>query len=386
MQVLEIFNRFFVLGCISFGGPAAHIGYFQTVFVDKLAWLNQEQYAKLVALSQFLPGPGSSQVGFAIGLQRGGLIGGIASFLGFTLPSFVLMFLLASSATNQHWASAFNGVVTGLKLLAVVVVADAIFTMFKAFCRQKETVIIAIASALTLVFFASVQVQILALMVAAVLGTLVQGTNKKAPNTAKISIGWIPLVLFSALLIGMPLIGHNSVILSLFSDFFNAGSLVFGGGHVVLPLLQQSVGDALGNDQFLIGYAAAQAVPGPMFTLATYLGAQLSDYALIGALVATLAIFLPGFLLVLALKGSWEVILNKPSIAGATLGINAAVVGLLIATFYQPVLSSAIHNGWGCLRQRGGLFGITLRKVPHHCVSRLLYRARVLLISLTLPF
>lgn len=346
MKVLEVFWRFLLLGFVSFGGPVAHIGYFRTVFVEKLKWLDDKAYANLIALSQFLPGPGSSQVGFALGLNRAGLGGGLAAFLGFTLPSFLLLYVLAVFDISHSQNSILNGVIYGLKLFAVVVVTDAIYGMFKSFCKDSYSIAIAIVSACIILLFASLFIQIAVLSIFALVGILIKknSTSDKGHNTVKPK--YIYLILFFAILFGVPFISQTNQYLWLFSAFYEAGSLVFGGGHVVLPLLQQTIGDNISSDSFLLGYAAAQAVPGPMFSLASYLGADiLGESRFFGALIATLAIFLPGFLLVLALKDSWESLAKKPSVAGAVYGINASVVGLLIAAFINPVFISAVH-GW----------------------------------------
>ncbi len=362
-----------MLGLVSFGGPAAHIGYFQKAFVEKLKWLNYEHYAKLVALSQFLPGPGSSQVGFAVGVHRAGLAGGIAAFLGFTLPSFTLMLLLSYGTSNSDWAHLINGATTGLKLLAVVVVADAVLSMFKSFCREWQSILIALLTATALLLQSNLLIQISLLCLAAIAGLLIfpYSANKKHSNTQGIEnrgttvrVQWLALTLFFTLFLGLPLVSKLSTQLGVFHDFYNAGSLVFGGGHVVLPLLQHSAGDALTQDQFLTGYAAAQAVPGPMFTLATYLGAQLTPNPIVGAGIATVAIFLPGLLLMVAFKDGWEAMLEKPRVAGATWGVNAAVVGLLMAAFYQPVFTSAIYNWQTLLACVAGFLVIRLTKCP----------------------
>lgn len=343
-RVFEVFYRFFALGCVSFGGPAAHIGYFQTAFVQNLKWLNQDSYAKLVALSQFLPGPGSSQVGFAIGLRRAGLFGGLAAFLGFTLPSFLLLYFLATFGADYNDNDILKGVIYGLKILAVVVVADACLTMFKTFCKDSLSISLAVTAATCLLMLPSLWTQMGVLCVAALIGALLGNQQQVNQHSGlSITIKWLPLVLFVLGFFALPLIATNSQWLSVLSKFYYSGSLVFGGGHVVLPLLQQSVGSALTTDQFLTGYAAAQAVPGPMFSLSAYLGAGLTpDNQLMGALLATVGIFLPGFLLVLALQGAWESLTNMPKVAGAAAGINAAVVGVLIAALYKPIFISAV--------------------------------------------
>ena len=344
--MLSIFKTFFWLGWISFGGPAAHIGYFRKTFVEKLNWLSDEEYGQIVALSQFLPGPGSSQVGFAVGYKRGGLTGAIAAFIGFTSPSVILMLILALVSNQLLEAPLFNSIIHGLKLLAVVVVADATFGMYKNFCQSKVATALCVIIAVVLLLLPGIWPQILVLLFAAIIGSkfLTSKEIKTVPSTDKISI--TPLLIFVALLVGLPLFSAYSQGIEVFGLFYQAGSLVFGGGHVVLPLLQNGIGDQLSQDAFLTGYAAAQAVPGPMFTLATYLGYVLMPSAPItGALLATIAVFLPGFLLLLGVLKNWQAIASKPLVAGALTGVNAAVVGLLLAALYQPIFTSAVSNG-----------------------------------------
>lgn len=345
--MLSVFKIFFALGWVSFGGPAAHIGYFRTTFVEKRRWLSDEEYAQLVALSQFLPGPGSSQVGFAIGYKHAGLPGAIAAFIGFTLPSILLMLALASLSTALTDNSYFQSVIHGLKLLAVVVVADAAWGMYKNFCQNRLTAGLCIFAAVMLLILPNLWTQIAVLLIAALMGqALLKQPNTKAPeqSTAR-HLSYFPLVGFALLLFGLPVLAGLAPQLALFSDFYQAGSLVFGGGHVVLPLLQNLVGDQLSSDAFLTGYAAAQAVPGPMFTFATYIGySLLPDMPLLGALLATLAVFLPGFLLLLGVLNGWQTLAAQPRLAGAISGVNAAVVGLLLSALYQPVFSSAVQG------------------------------------------
>ncbi|MFN1583076.1 chromate efflux transporter [Vibrio rotiferianus] len=339
--MFTIFKTFFWLGWISFGGPAAHIGYFRQTFVEKLKWIDDSEYAQIVALSQFLPGPGSSQVGFALGYKRGGLGGACMAFLGFTLPSVIIMLALAMVSSQITDAALFQNIVHGLKLLAVVVVADATWGMYKNFCQSKLTAGLCVATAIALLVAPSIMTQMLVLVVAGLIGT--QCLKKESTTPAEPFKPTIaPLALFAVLLIGLPLVAHALPMLGLFSDFFQAGSLVFGGGHVVLPLLQNIVGDQLSQDAFLTGYAAAQAVPGPMFTFATYIGYELSDTPILGALVATLGVFLPGFLLLLGVLKNWQALAGKPAVSGAVNGVNASVVGLLLAALYQPVFTSAV--------------------------------------------
>ncbi|KAF7787921.1 chromate transporter [Pseudoalteromonas rubra] len=344
--MFAIFKTFFLLGWVSFGGPAAHIGYFRQTFVEKRKWLDDADYAQLVALSQFLPGPGSSQVGFALGYKRGGLSGACAAFIGFTLPSVIIMVLLALMASQVTDTSVFQNLVHGLKLLAIVVVADAAWGMYKNFCKSTLTVSVCVITAIALLLLPGIFTQMAVLLLAALIGVFyLRGNTQKAHSSATFKASWLPLVAFAGLFIGLPFIAHLNPSAALLNDFYQAGSLVFGGGHVVLPLLQNIVGDALSQDTFLAGYAAAQAVPGPMFTFATYLGyALMPANPVTGALVATLAVFLPGFLLLLGVLKNWQLLANRPAVAGALSGVNAAVVGLLVAALYQPVFTSAVHS------------------------------------------
>ncbi|EKO3415514.1 chromate efflux transporter [Vibrio fluvialis] len=343
--MLDIFRTFFTLGWVSFGGPAAHIGYFRQAFVQKRGWLTDDEYAQIVALSQFLPGPGSSQVGFAIGYQRAGLFGACAAFLGFTLPSVMLMLLIALLSSQLLNQPLFLHIVHGLKLLAVLVVADAAWGMYQNFCRQKLTILLCLVTAIALLCMPTLATQMLVLIVAALVGaSQLKGAPPKEA-TKGYSLSWVPLALFAILFFGLPLVSSYSSLLSVFDHFYQAGSLVFGGGHVVLPLLQNTLGDQITSDTFLTGYAAAQAVPGPMFTFATYLGYALDpDSPITSALLATVAIFLPGFLLLLGVIKHWRALAAIPAINGALAGVNASVVGLLIAALYQPVFSSAVST------------------------------------------
>ncbi|MDG1687381.1 MAG: chromate efflux transporter [Gammaproteobacteria bacterium] len=360
-RVFEVFYQFLILGCISFGGPAAHIGYFQTTFVQKLSWLDQQAYVKLVALSQFLPGPGSSQVGFAIGLRRAGLAGGLAAFIGFTLPSFFLLYLLAIFALDSRDSIMINGVIQGLKQLAVIVVADASLSMFKSFCKDKLSITLMVISTLCFLVFPSLWIQMAVLALAALAGILLSRSSDKSQSTlTMLGIKRFPLIAFSVLFVGLPFINAE-----LFASFYQAGSLVFGGGHVVLPLLQQTVGEQISNDQFLTGYAAAQAVPGPMFTLATYLGATLLPAEpLTGALLATFGIFLPGFLLIYGLQNTWETLTQNPKVAGGAAAINAAVVGLLVSALYNPVFVSAVTQPLDLIIVVFGFLALRIKKLP----------------------
>lgn len=362
--IWEVFWRFLGLGLVSFGGPAAHIGYFRTTFVERLRWLDDEHYGRLVALSQFLPGPGSSQVGFALGYHRAGLPGALAAFLGFTLPSFVLMAALAVFSRGLSETGWLTGLVAGLKLLAVVVVADAVLGMFQAFCRQRLTVALAVGTAVGVLVlpFAWVQLGLLALAAAIGAARLPDATPGPPVNGR---LRWWPLVLFAIIIGALLLIRPDSLWQDLFAPFFQAGSLVFGGGHVVLPLLQTTVGDTIDSDRFLFGYAAAQAVPGPMFSLAAFLGAELHPAnPWLGALIATFGVFLPGFLLILALQSAWQRLSHQPRLSGAVAGLNAAVVGLLLAALYQPIFLQGVHTPIDLAAALIGFTLLRLRRPP----------------------
>lgn len=367
---LDIFWRFLMLGCVSFGGPAAHIGYFQRTFVSRLGWVSEAEYAQLVSLSQFLPGPGSSQVGFAIGLQRAGIPGGIAAFMGFTLPSFALMYWLA--VWGMQGQAGFSGVIAGLKLLAVVVVADATLTMSRSFCKETSSVAIAVGVACIMWLFQGAWVQLFTLVLVALLGMAVRGKPREAVTTEQNAssgrFALVPLISFAALLLFLPVVAHftaDNSMFSIFNDFYQSGSLVFGGGHVVLPLLQQNLAGAMSVDQFLTGYAAAQGMPGPMFSIATFLGAAIvPETPLAGALIATSAIFLPGFLLLVGLSGKWRQLAAQPRVSGAIWAINAAVVGLLLSALYQPVFVNAVTSTPAIALVVTGFFALNRLRIP----------------------
>ena len=361
--MLEVFWQFFKLGWVSFGGPAAHIGYFQRHFVHKLGWIPQDRFASTLALCQFLPGPASSQLGFALGYQRAGLFGALAAFIGFTLPSFLLMLGLALAGNTWANQPAALAIVTGLKLFAVVVVADAVLSMAKQFCNQQTTLILAVLSAALLWLFPGLAAQFIVLAAAALVGIALLKVEPAASPQA-LGISWPFLLLFLGLLLLMPLLSLTDTA-AIFADFYQAGSLVFGGGHVVLPLLQNTLPETLSENVFLTGYGAAQAMPGPMFSLSSFLGAELYPSApILGALAATLGIFLPGFLLVLALQNSWHALASKPMLAGAVRGINAAVVGLLLSALYQPLFVSSVTSAPALAAAAIGLLALRTLRCP----------------------
>ncbi|WP_323876340.1 chromate efflux transporter [Aeromonas veronii] len=380
----QVFIQFLWLGCISFGGPAAHIGYFQRTFVQRLGWLTQAEFARLLALCQLLPGPASSQLGFAIGRHRAGLGGALSAFLGFTLPSFLLL-LAAAIGIGQLGSNLWlDAALHGLKLLALIVVADAVLTMSRQFCATGMTQGIMVVTAAALWWQPGLLTQLLMLAGAALICARSQRGAGSGPATAELPAAaasqphWPTLLLFGILFISLPLLG--SPLGQLVADFYHAGSLVFGGGHVVLPLLQESVGHTLNEQQFLTGYSLAQLVPGPMFTLATYLGAQLQpEMPLIGALSATLALFAPGFLLLWAVGPCWQQWLARPRLAGAVTGISAAVVGLLLAALYQPVWQSAVLAPTDLALAAISFYLLRVVKLPIPAIAALLVMAAILL-------
>ncbi len=383
-SVGQVFIQFLWLGCISFGGPAAHIGYFQRTFVQRLGWLTQAEFARLLALCQLLPGPASSQLGFAIGRHRAGLGGALSAFVGFTLPSFLLL-LAAAIGIGQLGSNLWlDAALHGLKLLALIVVADAVLTMSRQFCATGMTQGIMVVTAAALWWQPGLLTQLLMLAGAALICARSQRgagsvpASAELPSAASSQPHWPTLLLFGILFISLPLLG--SPIGQLVADFYRAGSLVFGGGHVVLPLLQESVGHTLNEQQFLTGYSLAQLVPGPMFTLATYLGAQLQpEMPMLGALLATLALFAPGFLLLWAVGPCWRQWLAQPRLAGAVTGINAAVVGLLLAALYQPVWQSAVLAPTDLALAAIGFYLLRVVKLPIPAIAALLVIAAILL-------
>jgi chromate transporter len=343
-----------VLGCTSFGGPIAHLGYFRNEFVERRRWLTDAAYADLVALCQFLPGPASSQVGIALGLFRGGLPGAVAAWAGFTLPSAVA--LVAFGLLLAQWGEAGSGAwLHGLKVVAVAVVAQALWGMGRSLCPDRARASMAVAAALAVSWIPGVWGQVGVIVAGGLAGWLALRSDAPplhSPFPVRLSrrAGLIALALFLGLLIVLPLLAAGSGLYAwqLADSFYRAGALVFGGGHVVLPLLQAEVVTPgwIDNETFLAGYGAAQAVPGPLFTFAAYLGAVSSGSpnGIAGAAVALAAIFLPAFLLVIGALPLWEDARRHPAMQRAMLGVNAAVVGLLLAAFYHPVWTSAIRS------------------------------------------
>ena len=352
LAVLLVFLR---LGLTSFGGPVAHLGYFRAEFVERRRWLDDRSFTDLVALCQFLPGPSSSQVGMAIGLVRAGWVGSLAAWLGFTLPSAVAMILLAQGLAG-HAGVAQSGVVHGLQLAAVAVVAQAVWGMARSLCPDWPRALIAIGAALLASALAGSAGQVAAVALAGLVGL---GVLRLPPATSpehrpfgvSRRAGAMLLAIFGALLVGLPLLAEalGSTLLQRIDGFFRASALVFGGGHVVLPLLQAVVvpSGAVDNADFLAGYGAAQALPGPLFTFAAFLGARMpgevSGWA--GGVVFLLAIFVPAWLLVLGALPFWDALRRRAGVRSAMAGVNAGVVGLLLAALIDPVCTSAIHGG-----------------------------------------
>lgn len=351
---LEIFLIFFRLGLTSFGGPIAHLGYFRQEFVARRRWLDEHAYADLVALCQFLPGPASSQVGIALGLSRGGIPGAVASWLGFTLPSAIALVLFGLGVTYFS-GNLGSGWLHGLKVVAVAVVAQALWGMGKSLSPDKLRATVAVGAAVAVTLFPSALGQVSVIAASGLFGWVFLRNSGALPHnqiqtTSGRATGVLMLFVFFLLLFALPVAAGstNSYGVKLFDSFYRAGSLVFGGGHVVLPLLQSQVVPAgwISNDAFLAGYGAAQAVPGPLFTFAAYLGAVSTQApsGWLGAGIALVAIFLPAFLLIAGILPFWEVLRRYEAMQRAMLGINAAVVGLLLSAFYNPVWTSAIRN------------------------------------------
>jgi len=350
----EVFRTFFVLGCVSFGGPIAHLGYFREAFVRRRGWITDEAYGDLVALCQFLPGPASSQVGMALGLMRAGYGGMLAAWVAFTLPSALLMLALALGLTAFQ-VDTQAGWVVALKAVAAAVVADALMGMARNLAPDERRATIAVAGMIGALLLPIEWGQLAMIGAGAAIGlALLGGFESAAPTESeplvKVSRGVAIscLAVFFALLIGLPFaVAYGGALADLFSRFYSAGALVFGGGHVVLPLLQAQVVDPglVDRDVFLAGYGAAQALPGPLFAISAYLGAEAGGTAaLAGAGVALIGIFLPGALLVLGTLPFWSALRQWALARRILAGINAAVVGLLAAALYDPVFVEGITN------------------------------------------
>ena len=351
LEVLLVFSK---LGVSCFGGPIAHIGYFREEFVARRRWLDEQSFADLVALCQFLPGPASSQTGFSIGLMRAGYLGGLAAWTGFTLPSAILLVLFAYGASALAGPIG-TGLLHGLKLVAVAIVAQAVWGMARTLCPDRERASIALAAALIILFSGSPIAQIAAIALGGVAG-LVVCRNAPPPAAGHVTVpvsrtvGVIALAAFFVILIGLPIVRSfdQSQSIALFEAFYRSGALVFGGGHVVLPLLREAfvAPGWVSDNAFLAGYGAAQAVPGPLFTFAAYLGTvvNVSPHGVSGAILGLVGIFLPGILILMGTLPFWDTFRKRVSAQAVMRGVNAAVVGLLGAALYNPVWTSSVMS------------------------------------------
>jgi chromate transporter len=351
----EVFAAFLKLGLTSFGGPIAHLGYYREELIVRRKWLDEAAYADLVALCQFLPGPASSQVGFSLGVMRGhGLIGGIAAWFAFTMPSALIMFAFALGAAHFTGPIA-TGFLHGLKLVAVAVVAQAVWGMAKSLTPDRPRAAIALGAVAIVVLFGGSIAQISAIALGAIAGLFLCKADA-SPTSGQLNFpvtrikGSVALLIFAILLLLLPVVTAMTAShgLSLFDAFYRSGALVFGGGHVVLPLLQAEVVTPgwVSNEAFLAGYGLAQAVPGPLFTFAAYLGAVMNSApnGLLGAAIALFALLLPGMLLVYGMLPFWDGFRTRPSAQAAMRGTNAAVVGILGSALYNPLWTSAVLN------------------------------------------
>lgn len=359
LEVLLVFLR---MGVSCFGGPIAHIGYFRDEFVVRRRWLDEHAYADLVGLCQFLPGPASSQVGFSLGLMRAGYLGGLAAWTGFTLPSAAALVIFAYGA-NALAGPIGTGLLHGLKLVAVAIVAQAVWGMARTLCPDRQRASIAVVAALIILFSTSSAAQIGAIVLGGAVGLFLCRAapgNLSGHVAMPVSrrVGLAALAIFFLLLVGLPILrGFGAPQgLALFDAFYRSGALVFGGGHVVLPLLREAFVTPgwISDDSFLAGYGAAQAVPGPLFTFAAYLGSvvNLSPHGIIGAVLGLVGIFLPGVLVLLGALPFWDAFRTRPAAQAAMRGVNAAVVGLLGAALYNPVWTTSV--------KAPGDFGIAL--------------------------
>lgn len=374
----QIFRAFLHQGLTAFGGPVAHLGYFRAEFVDRRRWLDERSYADLVALCQFLPGPASSQVGLAIGLQQAGYRGALAAWAGFTLPSALLLIVFALMLDRMNLPA---GLLHGLKLAALAVVSQAVWSMGRSLCPDTFSRLLALGAAGLLTAWPGTGSQLLVLAGAGLFGWLWLNqtvTESAPPFTSPLTRrqGLLWLALFGALLLALPLLAaeSGSPLLAQVDTFYRAGALVFGGGHVVLPLLQAEVvhEGGLSIDRFMAGYGATQAVPGPLFTFAAFLGAAgpVAPNGWLGGMLALLAIFLPAFLLVAGALPFWDSLRRHAPTRAALAGVNAAVVGILLAALYDPIGRDALHGPLDLLVAGAALFALTRgRQAPWRVVA-----------------
>ena len=351
---LEVLQVFLKLGLSSFGGPIAHIGYFREEFVVRRRWIDEQAFADLVALCQFLPGPASSQVGFSIGLMRAGYRGALAAWTGFTLPSAIVLVLFAYGA-GALTGTAGVGLLHGLKLVAVAIVAQAVWGMARTLCPDRERASIAVLTALIILFSSSSIFQIGAIFLGGLLGLWLCRGGPPPPEGHIVMpvsrrAGLLALAAFFVVLVGLPIAQNFQISqgLALFNAFYRSGALVFGGGHVVLPLLREAlvVPGWVSDDAFLAGYGAAQAIPGPLFTFAAYLGTVVapSPHGMAGAVLGLFGIFLPGILILLGALPFWDTFRTRADAQAAMRGVNASVVGLLGAALYNPIWTTSVKT------------------------------------------
>ncbi|KHT65458.1 chorismate-binding protein [Photobacterium gaetbulicola] len=366
--MFKVMWQFFLLGLYSFGGPAAHIGFFQREFVQNKKWLTDQDFTHAVALCQFLPGPASSQLGMYIGFKKAGYLGAISAFVGFTFPSFMLLTVLAIGNQQYNDVTFIDTVIQAAKLLAVVVVADAMWGMVRKNLTSTLTVAVAIATGVSVFVTSGLLGQIVPILLAALFGFVVSSNkqqNVREVNQAMIKPHLGLISVFVVLLLGLPLVAGQSDLLNLVNVFYQAGSFVFGGGHVVLPLLEPMMEGMVEPDTFLSAYASAQLVPGPMFTMASYLGASsISGNPFIGSLLATLAVFLPGSLLLFAFLPTWSALFKNQRLQESILLVNASVVGLLGSAFIKPVISSSIGSFFDVVAVIVGFYLMKYRNLP----------------------
>jgi len=346
----EVFGAFLRLGLTSFGGPVAHLGYFRVEFVDRRRWLTDAAYADLVALCQFLPGPASSQVGFGLGMMRAGWAGALAAFVAFTLPSALLMLAFAMGAA-QVAGPLGTGALAGLKIVAVAIVAQAVLGMARSLCPDAPRAGIAAGAVVLLAALPGPLAMPGAILLGALAGLVLNrgaGAAGPAPLSAAVGhrVAIAALATFAALFAGLPLLAAGGAVPDMVARFYQAGALVFGGGHVVLPLLDGAVVQtgAVPSDAFLAGYGAAQALPGPLFSFAAYLGVLTPPGGVAGAALGLAALFLPGFLLLVGVLPFWDALRGRARAQSAMQGANAAVVGILAAALHDPVFTSAVHD------------------------------------------
>lgn len=373
IKTIEVLLVFLHLGLRSFGGPIAHLAYFHDEFVKKKQWISEHGYANLVALCQFLPGPASSQVGMAIGLSRAGIPGAIAAWIGFTLPSALVLVLFAIGVTKFSFEN--SSILHGLKVIAVSVVAQALWGMGKSLCPDKQRASIAIVATVIVLYSSSAATQIAVILGGGILGWFFLRGARELPHTPiqygvskTLGAGFLILFILSLGILPFAAQTSDSILIKQFDSFFRAGSLVFGGGHVVLPLLQAEVVPPgwVSNSIFMAGYGAAQAIPGPLFSFSAFLGAAstTSQSVWLGAGICLIAAFLPSFLLILGTLPFWEHFRQNKEVGFAMQGINSVVVGLLLAAFYTPVWTSAIVNSKDFSLAAIGFLLLTFWKAP----------------------